>query len=269
MSIDTETVVSITRQNSGRHLLDSGDYYGRVYDSPAPEGLFAVTDDGNVHLTVTGLLTEHATVVGYIQEMLRDAWGTGKRGEKTSFTTPDGEEHDATDLDNFAIGVAVMEALGYERVCRDNTYNRETDLDQEFVWEVWLPEHSDHIDGDWFYAEDAVILIYAHTGCDVRGGYSTPLAVEFDGEYAFPLDLVVGFYPADEETEAWMERRDFEKDRFEGHYTHHPQYDFRQEVPDFVRHQAENEVLVFKNPQAGEDGEPAELAFGYTFDIRE
>ena len=204
MSIDIDTVVKFTRQNSGQHFLDSGDHYGRVYESPAPVGKFVVDSDGLVYVTVTGLISDHATLVQEVQDLLESAWGSGKRGEETSFTTPDGVKHDASDLDNFSIGPAVMEALGYECKARDNTYNGENDLDQEFVWEVWC--RPDAVTDDWIWDEDAVVLIYAHTGCDVRGGYATPIAVQFDSDYALPVHLTVDFRAADEDTEDWSDR---------------------------------------------------------------
>jgi hypothetical protein len=263
MSIEINRVVEFTRQNSGRHFLDSGDHYGRVYDTPAPESKFRVDgDDGQVYLTVTGLLAEHATVREEVQTLLDAAWGSGKRGESTSFTTPDGVEHDATDLDNFAVGPAVMEALGYECKARDNTYNGETDLDQEFVWEVWTPVDSDS--DDWIWDEDAVILIYAHTGCDVRGGYATPIAVQFeDCDYSIPTHFVVDFRAADDATEEWLDRHHNE-DEFSQGYTSNPQYHLQESVGEFVSHNPEAQTLTFKNPHEGE-GEPETVTFGYDF----
>ena len=263
MSIAPTTVTKFTRQNTGRHLLDSGDHYGRVYESPAPKGSFSVSEDGNVFVTLTGLLTEHATVVEDTQTLIDSAWGSGKRGEETSFTTPDGVTHDASDLDNFSVGPSVMEALGYECKARENTYNRETDLDQDFVWEVWTRPDSDT--DDWIWDEDAVVLIYAHTGCDARGGYATPLAVQFaESEYSFPSDLIVGFRAVEGATEEWMERHDHGEDEFSQGYSSNPQYHLGEAVGDFISHKEEDQTLTFANPHKGEE-EPATLTFGYDF----
>ena len=262
MSIEASTVIEFTRQNTGKHFLDSGDYYGRAYESPPPVGKFVVHSDGLVSLTVTGILTEHATVVEEVQDLLKAAWGSGKRGEETSFTTPDGVQHDASDLDNFSIGPAVMEALGYECKARDNTYNQETDLDQEFVWEVWC--RPDARTDDWIWDEDAVVLVYAHTGCDVRGGYATPLAVQFDGDYTVPVHLTVDFRAADENTEEWMERHNHSEDQFSSGYSSAPQYYLGEAVGDFVSHNPEDHTITFANPHEGE-GEPDSVTFSYGF----
>lgn len=263
MSIEINTVAKFTRQNTGRHLLDSGDHYGRVYETPVPQGNFRVDTDGMVFLTLTHLLAEHATIVEETQALIDSAWGSGKRGEETSFTTPDGVTHDASDLDNFSVGPAVMEALGYECKARDNTYNRETDLDQDFVWEVWTRPDADT--DDWIWDEDAVVLIYAHTGCDARGGYATPVAVQFEeSDYSFPVNLNVDFRAADENTEEWMERHGHGEDEFSSGYSNCPQHYLDQAVGDFVSHQPEDQTLTFANPHTGED-EPATVTFSYGF----
>lgn len=263
MSIERSEVIKFTRQNSGRHFLDSGDHYGRVYDTPAPDSKFRVDSDGEVYVTLTGLLSEHATQKDDVQDLIDAAWGSGKRGEVTTFTTPDGVEHDATDLSNFSIGPAVMEALGYEFKARENTYNGESDLDQDFVWEVWTPVDSDS--DDWIWDEDAVVLVYAHTGCDIRGGYATPIAVQFeDSDYSLPVHLTVDFHAADEATEEWLDRHGHNEDEFSQGYSSNPQYHLSEAVGEFVSHNTEGQTLTFKNPREGED-EPETVTFVYDF----
>jgi len=240
MSIDINIVTTFTRQNTGKHFLDSGDAYGRIWQSPAPTGKFSVSRDGTVSLTLTGLLVEHATVVGDVQEAIEAALA------------------DDAHLTFFEAGPRVMEALGYERSGRGNTYNDENDLDQCFVYEVWQREAS----REWFYDDEAIVLVYAHTGCDVRGGYSRPIAVRFEGEYTIP-DLLVGFRAADEATEQWMIKHARE-DEFDIGYHSNPQYRLTQAVGAFVSHDPEAETLTFENPhyEEGSD-EPVTLTFSY------
>lgn len=243
MTIDIDFVTSFTRQNTGKHFLDSGDAYGRIWQSPAPTGRFAVSRDGTVALTLTGLLVEHATVVEVVQEALEAALATDD------------------DLTFFEVGPHVMEERGYRCVGRDNTYNGENDLDQNFVWEVWQLDGSDR---EWLYDDEAIVLVYAHTGCDVRGGYSRPLAVRFDGECALPVDLVVGFHAADAQTDEWMIKHARE-DEFDIGYSSNPQYRLTQTVGGFVSHDPEAQTLTFENPHASDDDpeEPRVLVFSY------
>lgn len=83
----------------------------------------------------------------------------------------------------------------WECLARENTYNVESDLDQCFVFEVWGEPGS-----DWAYLgpEESMVVVYVHTGCDVRGGYGQPIFCHSrGGEYALPLDWVAGFYPVE------------------------------------------------------------------------
>jgi hypothetical protein len=57
------------------------------------------------------------------------------------------------------------------------------------VWEVY----GDADTSDWIYANDALMVVYAHTGCDVRGGYAYPLFLNSSGDYSIPIDLVAGY----------------------------------------------------------------------------
>jgi hypothetical protein len=243
MSIDINTVTTFTRQNTGSHMLDSGGIYGRIWQSPAPTGKFSVSRDGTVSLTLTGLLVEHASLVSEIQEAIEAALA--------------GDD----DLTWFESGPRVMEERGYRLASRDNTYNGENDLDQNFVWEVW---QLDEVEREWLYDDDAVVLVYAHTGCDVRGGYSRPIAVRFEGEYALPVDLVVGFYAASGEVESWMTRHGFSEDAFSQGYSSCPHYRLTQAVGAFVEHDPVAQTITFENPhyEEGSD-EPETIAFVY------
>jgi hypothetical protein len=77
-------------------------------------------------------------------------------------------------------------------LARDNTYNGESDLSQCYVWEVY----GENI-ADWVYDDDALMVVYAHTGCDVRGGYAYPLFLRCQGDYSIPMDLVAEFFIVD------------------------------------------------------------------------
>ena len=78
----------------------------------------------------------------------------------------------------------------------DNTYNGDSDLDQDYVFEVWVHESDDC--SDWVFCDEAIILIYAHCGADARGGYASPLVCTFpELEYAMPLDTTCSLYSND------------------------------------------------------------------------
>lgn len=254
MSIAHEQVISHTRQNTGIHFLDSGGENGRQWQQPAPTELIRFrSGEGwwETAITLTGLLEQHAKVVEEVQAAIEAEYEADKR------------------VSNFEVGPRVMERLGYHQLVRENTYNwGDNDLDQCFVFEVWSKDEN----REWIYADnadEAVVLVYAHTGADVRGGYARPIAVVFDGEYSVPLELVVSFSPADAITREWCERHHDSEYPFEAGQVSHPESELESAVGELVKWQPENQVLVFANPHRDEDDpeceEPETLAFCPSF----
>jgi len=177
------TASKYTRQNTGRHMCDSGDIYGRHYDSPVPEK--AVYHDG---------FDSPATIST-----------THMLANNFEFTKAHEDFYNWLRYSNVDANLSWCETIQeffkdygfWQCVARDNTYNSENDLDQCFIWEVWQAEH---LDGDdWIYGEsdglNYQLILQIHTGCDVRGGYSRPLFVEYTGDdYILPVDLSAQYY---------------------------------------------------------------------------
>jgi hypothetical protein len=89
-----------------------------------------------------------------------------------------------------------LENNGYQEVCHDNTYNRDTDLDETYDFKVF-----ELVDGgpDWYYSDTAIILVRKHVGLDVRSGYEYLGAftgLSCDGLSSF-LDVEVQFTVVD------------------------------------------------------------------------
>jgi hypothetical protein len=224
MSINIDTVITFTRQNTGKHFLDSGFENGRVWQHPAPESMFHVDTDGWVSMSLTHVLAENATTVGDIQEAIEQALA------------------DNDNLTWFESGPHVMEERGFTCSARDNTYNSDNDYDQNFVWEVWQRESG----RDWVWDTDAVVLVYVHTGADARGGYARPVAVRFDGDAVIPLDPFVSFVPADDHDDDTYEREQ-------------GQSRLRDDYPTFVKYDKETQTLTL----ATKDGEERDFLFHF------
>lgn len=172
------------RQNTGKHMCDSGDYYGRHYDKPPitdDTALVTFDKDWGYPTIETAIFLEKWS--GGVDKELQTQW------EKW-------DEQNGSDLSWFESGEKFCEeVLGLKQLARDNTYNGENDLSQNYVWEVWGNDDM----RDWIYPDDdTVSVFYIHTGCDVRSGYSKPIFVRPSGcGYSVPLDLVAGWYPID------------------------------------------------------------------------
>ncbi len=172
------------RHNTGRALCDSGDAYGRHYDKPMPKA----SDP-----TVTLDIWRNEVSATISTPHFLSAWLEVDVGLQDRFTAWAAEH---PDLSWFEAGAEFCESeLHLEQLARGNPYNNENDLSQVFVYEVWAAKENSR---DWFYRHDALVLIYAHTGCDVRGGYAYPLLCRGRAhDYIMPMCCSAGFYVAE------------------------------------------------------------------------
>jgi hypothetical protein len=182
MNKNLEIIAKAFRHNTGKSFLDSGDAYGRHYEKPPiTENTPLVTIDTwrNSEVTATietaRFLAETCDVDFDLQAQFEEWAALDENSELSWFEA--GEQ--------FA-----TEVLGLQQLARDNTYNGENDLSQNYVWEVYSEDDK----GDWIYDDDAILVVYAHTGCDVRGGYAYPLFLKCSGDYAIPVDLCAEYY---------------------------------------------------------------------------
>jgi hypothetical protein len=177
-----ETIAKAFRHNSGKNPFDSGDYYGRHYDKPPIEEKTPMVtidiyrnDDINATIETAVFLAETCEVDEDIQKQFEE-WA---------------EMDENSDLSWFEAGEKfATEVLGLTQKARDNTCNGESDLSQNYVWEVY----SENDNGDWIYDDDALMVVYAHTGCDLRSGYSYPIFLRHQGDYSIPVDIVAEWY---------------------------------------------------------------------------
>ena len=178
MTKNQETIAKAFRFNTGKSMLDSGDYYGRHYDKPPisdEQPLVRIDVYGNEPTATieTALFLAETCEVDFAIQAQFEAWAALEEN---------------SDLSWFEAGETfATEVLGLTQLERDNTYNNENDLSQNYVWEVY----SDEDKGDWIYQDDALMVAYAHTGCDARGGYAYPLFMRCQGDYCVPFDLCV------------------------------------------------------------------------------
>lgn len=180
MTKNFEAIAKAFRHNTGASILDSGGAYGRHHEKPpiAEDRPMVTIDCYNKEVMPTietaHFLAETCAVDFEIQAQF-EAWAALEEN---------------SDLSWFEAGKTFAEnVLGLSQLARDNTYNNENDLSQDYVWEVYAEDDK----GDWIYADDALMVCYAHTGCDARGGYAYPLFLRCQDDYAIPMDLCAEF----------------------------------------------------------------------------
>jgi hypothetical protein len=220
MTNNLTTIAKAFRHNTGKSFLDSGDHYGRHYEKPpiTDETPLVSIDiwgtDVGATIDTARFLAETCEVDTELQNQF-DKWV---------------ELEENSELSWFEAGEKfATEVLGLQQLARDNTYNGENDLSQTYVWEVYADED----DGDWIYNDDALMVVYAHTGCDVRGGYAYPLFLRCQGDYSIPMDLVAEFFI----TDARLNGEDLEDETCRGldeqwqcGYTSNPAYHMSKDI---------------------------------------
>ena len=193
MNTSFNKFAALCRENTGRHMLDSGGAYGRWHEKPAiVEECPAITldiygKDVTASIETAHFLAEHYEVLDDIQSEF-ESWTVDREG------------------DWFSLASDFMAERGCKSRARDNVYNGECDLTQVYVWEVWTPEDSHQ---DWLYNDDAITVIHVHTGCDVRGGYSSPVFCRGVSDYNIAVDHVAEYviteshYDVEDRDERW------------------------------------------------------------------
>ncbi len=198
LAAENLTFRAACRENTGRALCDSGDYYGRGWEKGVDPDSSPLTsldvsswnEDGTPKYTYpdvgatlhTGaFLDENVTIDRELQE----------RFETYAANRPDPRETWEDALEAFF----EEEMPGWTVQTMGNVYNEENDFSAMWTWTVLLRDDGDS--GDWIYADegDFIVIYRMHTGCDVRGGYGRPIfSTESVGEYVMPLDFGCDWY---------------------------------------------------------------------------
>lgn len=220
MNQNFETIAKAFRHNTGASFLDSGSAYGRHHEKPPiAESIPMVSidtwrDEVTATIETAHFLAETCEVDFDLQAQFEE-WAALEENSELSW---------------FEAGETfAKDVLGLTQLARDNTYNGENDLSQNYVWEVY----SENDKGDWIYDDDAIMVVYAHTGCDVRGGYAYPLFMRCQGDYSIPMDLCAEFYISEGRKDGveleYEECRELDE-KWSCGYSSHPSYEFSKEI---------------------------------------
>lgn len=185
-----QTFLRYCRWNSGRSLLDSGSTYGRHHEKPAlAEKCPPVVCEARTFDYREGRRTDVCATIE-TGHFLADKLNIDREVQaQFSEWAADRDETWFESAETFC-----EEVLGLYKAASDNVYNGEQDLSQVYQWSVWRAPGATR---DWIYDTEALAVIFIHTGCDVRGGYSAPLFCRTNGEYVVPLDHCAEFFAAE------------------------------------------------------------------------
>ena len=167
-----QAVYEMLTENTGVHMLDSGDYYGRNWQrnqgrtledfqqSKRVVGKFDVYGDGKFDVDVS-LSTFHFLVdrLEYNPELTKQLMEFSDKQDKY--------EHWPETIEKWVKQVDEFKGLDFYS---ENSYNGESLLTQ--VIQFWYTECGDF----------GPIILQVHGGCDVRGGYTDPRVFDATGD---------------------------------------------------------------------------------------
>lgn len=178
MNITKARIIAQLRENTGAHMLDSGGAYGRgwerwgkVTDEAATAKPAAYVTDDFIQINTVEWLANRAE---YDEKMTRvfRLWAKIADPEDRTPWLVQMEEFAERAHDGYEEGQIVV-----------NTYNHDSMLDETLQFATFE------------YRGEKYALIQTHNGCDVRGGYSSPVAYRLGDEGAYEL--------LDEGVEVW------------------------------------------------------------------
>lgn len=175
-----DVIAGMLTENTGRHMLDSGDHYGRHFERNA--GMTAA-DFEALPTATWGYGGEYAivNVFHFLTERLEFA--PELQAEFDAFAAENPDLHWLGLMELF-----VEEQYPDAGTATVNTYNHENVLSQDLQYVVVNPEGDDYI-----YGDDIFVLLQTHNGCDARGGYTAPKAFRVCGEVGLFDDNDVEF----------------------------------------------------------------------------
>jgi len=160
-----ETFKDLTRQNTGTHFLDSGGENGRHWQQgEAPTELFSTIDANVGSDSMWGCMINTGEFLDERLEILEELNGEFDRFSEL-------EENEKSSW--FELVEAFKERKGWASLVRDNTCNGETDLSQEFIFEVFATDGDDT--KDWIYEGDFRRITARIFEADIQSPFSLEL----------------------------------------------------------------------------------------------
>ena len=158
-------LIEMLKENTGRHFLDSGGAYGRHWERNQETDFEKQSDgwvefwnqNGKLDITPTLSLFHFLNNRLDFNDELNEQYREFVEKEDHYF-----DYHSAVDF---------VASLGVDDYRISNTYNDENFLSQDIQYVYWEDEDGPHV------------LLQIHGGCDVRGGYTYPVAFDYKEEY--------------------------------------------------------------------------------------
>lgn len=170
-------LAKMLKENTGRHMLDSGGAYGRHWERNQ------LTDFENEprYTTYNNELVTFSLFHFLRDRLIYDHRMAGLTGafKRYVFSTPEFSRIYTNSTDDAVEWMMAAPRLGeeWEMICSYNTYNGEDALSQVIQYAILESDFSSQL-----------IALSIHNGCDVRGGYTDVAFFEFQDDWYSILD---------------------------------------------------------------------------------
>jgi hypothetical protein len=172
----TDKLAEMHTENTGRSILDSGDYYGRHWQRNQGVDFESQTEGHIEFWNSNGEVDIIATLSVY--HWLKDRLEYDSEQDKRYRDFVESHELDLNirSAESFVESLHGRGVYGEDNPMTINTYNGEDLLSQTLQYVYWTDDDGAHV------------LLQIHGGCDVRGGYTSPVAfdvTDYDGTSIF------------------------------------------------------------------------------------
>jgi len=216
-----KTFKRLIRENTGANFLDSGSVYGYTYNQPQPDyGIKIELDYDRNEVMTTIETSEFLDATLSPVDKLNDEFSAFIEDKRGSYMEM---------VEQFC------EANGLKIVAKENTCNQENDLSQNILFHFILPDSVD--DSDWYYKNELIVVVQTHNGCDIRGGYSSPVFCEPDCEPQEFLQFSCGYRANDSD----------DYDKFSTGYSSAPSYQLNKSIEKIIGHTDSDFTVLLKS----------------------
>ena len=167
--IDTQDkLAELLTENTGSHFLDSGGHYGRHWERNQGRD-FAAEPEGNLEFcNHNGVLEIGPTLSVYHFLKTRLEFNPDLDRRYRAYVEQEDEDLGISSAESFAESIDGQGVYGDGSPMTVNT--GEDLLSQTLQYVYWTDDDGAHV------------LLQIHGGCDIRGGYTDPVAFDVDGD---------------------------------------------------------------------------------------
>lgn len=172
-----DKLAEMLQENTGRHFLDSGGAYGRNWERNAGRD-FAAEPEGKIEFYQRGEEVDIIATVSVFHFLrARVEYNAELDAEFRAYLDREELDADMCGAESFAHSLEDSRGLyGDGEPVIVNTYNGENLLSQVLQYVYWEDDNGAHV------------LLQIHGGCDVRGGYTDPVAFDVEETAIFDND---------------------------------------------------------------------------------